>query len=956
MKKLFLFFIITLTVVTAKAQYLSIGNLKYYITDDYGYTVECVGLSSAGESANPTEIDLPGKINYGGSTYTVTDVKDYAFSGNTRITVLKVCHGVTSIGYRAFSGCTSLKYVYLPSSVTLLDNYSFANTSSMMQFNYASQSVPTFYSGTFSGMRSASLVVSTFEAKTAFSSNSTFSSAFSSINANGRGAYDFTSGSGCYVVIGSNTCMLVGLLSNTPSIPVSATNNDNYTYGGLTSPEYYKVTVAAPRLAELSEKQSSLTSFTWLGSEAKKIGISAFQGCTALTTVKVSADTLDNYAFYNCPAITTLQLYETGSEYNGVKRINSMAFAYDHGLVNVYIPSSVIYMAEGGNMPFYMCNNLEKYTVSSSNQYYASSGYSNLYNKSLTKLIHMPRNGGGTNYSYFLSGYQMEQPSTLTEIGDYACYYHNKLQQVVLNYGVKTIGNNAFANCDKLTYMLIPSSVTNYKTNSFYGLYSLTDLYLNRDNYPSQLADLVNRANINLHVPYPMVNYYKNTSLGSSFKSVDGNAWDIYSGYLFFTVTSTEPYSDPNNTVNYDGGQAKLVHGQSVYVNSKYNLYDIQISHSLNVGGDLYCPTAIEKNYYQVLKQNSSTENIIYYGHTIKEVEDSAFYNCQNLKISNGSLDHLKTIGKAAFSKTTNLTSMSFSDVEVIKEYAFDHSGLSGDIELPKIRNVGLNAFFYCPGITSMTFYGEPYLSTACFGYNASNCLYYVDASQYYRLTHQQYTWYISDDMTTADERMRPFVKLDNDTRIFSCHKSVEQPAGGSFYTIPSYDASKNRLNTSKWNGAIPASTAMLMKGSKGQVYKFKNLGTSTATPTNMLMPVINDYFVNTVGGYLYNEQTHQFDYDTGNEVSPYSTIEPSYGYLSINTLQNHVNIDLFSSSSVPGDVNGDGTVTAADITALYDYMLNNDSSHITNGDQTGDGIITAADITAVYTIMLGSN
>ena len=33
MKKLFLFFIITLTVVTAKAQYLSIGNLKYYITD-----------------------------------------------------------------------------------------------------------------------------------------------------------------------------------------------------------------------------------------------------------------------------------------------------------------------------------------------------------------------------------------------------------------------------------------------------------------------------------------------------------------------------------------------------------------------------------------------------------------------------------------------------------------------------------------------------------------------------------------------------------------------------------------------------------------------------------------------------------------------------------------------------------------------------------------------------------
>ena len=148
----------------------------------------------------------------------------------------------------------------------------------------------------------------------------------------------------------------------------------------------------------------------------------------------------------------------------------------------------------------------------------------------------------------------------------------------------------------------------------------------------------------------------------------------------------------------------------------------------------------------------------------------------------------------------------------------------------------------------------------------------------------------------------------------------------------------------------------MLMKGTKGQVYKFKNLGTSTATPTNMLVPVINDYFVNTVGGYLYNEQTHQFDYDTGNEVSPYSTIEPSYGYLSINTSQNHVNIDLFSSASVPGDVNGDGNVTAADVTALYSYLLNNDNSAIVNGDQNGDGNINAADVTSVYNILLGSN
>jgi hypothetical protein len=47
--------------------------------------------------------------------------------------------------------------------------------------------------------------------------------------------------------------------------------------------------------------------------------------------------------------------------------------------------------------------------------------------------------------------------------------------------------------------------------------------------------------------------------------------------------------------------------------------------------------------------------------------------------------------------------------------------------------------------------------------------------------------------------------------------------------------------------------------------------------------------------------------------------------------------------------------VTAADVTALFDVLLNNDYSHVVNGDQTGDNIITAADVTAVYTILLSN-
>ena len=58
---------------------------------------------------------------------------------------------------------------------------------------------------------------------------------------------------------------------------------------------------------------------------------------------------------------------------------------------------------------------------------------------------------------------------------------------------------------------------------------------------------------------------------------------------------------------------------------------------------------------------------------------------------------------------------------------------------------------------------------------------------------------------------------------------------------------------------------------------------------------------------------------------------------------------------AVAGDVNGDGSVTSADITALYNWLLNNDDSAIVNGDQDGDGSITSGDITFVYNILLGT-
>lgn len=56
-----------------------------------------------------------------------------------------------------------------------------------------------------------------------------------------------------------------------------------------------------------------------------------------------------------------------------------------------------------------------------------------------------------------------------------------------------------------------------------------------------------------------------------------------------------------------------------------------------------------------------------------------------------------------------------------------------------------------------------------------------------------------------------------------------------------------------------------------------------------------------------------------------------------------------------PGDVNGDGNVTAGDVTEVYNHLLNNDDTYGSFYDVNCDGVVTAADITALYDILLNN-
>jgi len=88
--------------------------------------------------------------------------------------------------------------------------------------------------------------------------------------------------------------------------------------------------------------------------------------------------------------------------------------------------------------------------------------------------------------------------------------------------------------------------------------------------------------------------------------------------------------------------------------------------------------------------------------------------------------------------------------------------------------------------------------------------------------------------------------------------------------------------------------------------------------------------------------------------ASPANGVVGDVGCIMVNgqDWQGHVEIKRSATAS---DVNGDGHVSSVDITAIYNYLLNNNLSTIVNGDQNGDGHISSVDVTVVYNILLGN-
>ena len=323
--------------------------------------------------------------------YPVTSIRIDAFSNCTNLTSVTLPSSVTTIGSYAFSKCTSLSSVMLGSSVSTIGWAAFYKCTSLTNFSvnagnlaYSSRDGVLF--------NKAQTTLMTFPP--------------------GRG--------GTYV------------------IPDSVTSIGDETFpGGFSG-------------------CTRLTSVT-MGDSVTNIADGTFSNCTSLTNVPIgnSVTSIGGYAFYNCTSLTDMML---GSS---VATIGIAAFYNCTNLTSVTMGDSVTNIA---SQAFDDCTSLTNLSVDAGNSVYSSlNGV--LFNKAQTTLLTFPPGRGG-NYGI---------PNSVTTIAGSAFSHCTRLTSVTIPNSVTTIGRDAFYYCTRLTSVTIPSSVTSIGNSAFYSCTNLTN-------------------------------------------------------------------------------------------------------------------------------------------------------------------------------------------------------------------------------------------------------------------------------------------------------------------------------------------------------------------------------------------------------------------------------------------------------------------------------------------------
>ncbi len=443
----------------------------------------------------------------------VKTIGQQAFSGCSSLTTITLPTGVTTFGSSIFENCTSVESITIPSSYTEVPNGMFMGCTGITSVKFQGTNVKTIGSNAFVGCS-----FTTFEVPDSVTRilNGAFQNCknLETITLK-RGITEIGSGvfSGCSVL-------------KDITLPGTVTDLEGTAFENCT--DLKNVTIAGPVTTIGRRTFSGCTNLVSIDmpDTVESIGIEAFKDCTSLKTISLPKNltSVTGQAFVGCTGLTAIKAHAdstafsnpTSSSYAGIllnadkteliafpeglstsisvgsvgstiTKIGDYAFYSNKRLTSVDFGS---YVKEIGNSSFALTNistvsipsSVVSIGVSAFDAYTYPIVTGKLATLDLSKATSLESIGDYAFRYTSVKSFTLPDNSVLKTIGARVFYECKSLTTVDFKSGsvLESIGQGAFYNCNVLTSVTVPDTVTNLGEFVFYGCSAMTSAKLSK--------------------------------------------------------------------------------------------------------------------------------------------------------------------------------------------------------------------------------------------------------------------------------------------------------------------------------------------------------------------------------------------------------------------------------------------------------------------------------------------